>query len=136
MLVLPTSLATRAASLKSKSYVGQAVLVLEGKPWGDLEAMFPLRKAPASRVSGVFRANRVSNPQRAKSPGAILLDQFRSKSGYLIASGHELQWIFPRRAWQPPDPGHWADRPWNVPSRGRAYPRTGLNGYVCMTIVR
>jgi hypothetical protein len=45
VLVLPTSLATELASRKSKSYVGQAVL--EGKPWRDLEAMFPSRKAPA-----------------------------------------------------------------------------------------
>jgi hypothetical protein len=63
----PDFAGNRAAGRKSKSYVGQAVL--EGKLGRDLEAMFPLRKAPASRVRGAFRANSLGNKPRARSPG-------------------------------------------------------------------
>jgi hypothetical protein len=50
----PDFAGNRAASLKSKSYVGQAVLVLvlvlEGKPWGNLEAMFRCERHPRRGV--------------------------------------------------------------------------------------
>jgi hypothetical protein len=74
VLVLPTSVGNRAASRKSKSYVGQAVLVLEGKAWRDLEAMFPSRKTPRSRsplpVSQIQFMHQLVRPELRNGSGS------------------------------------------------------------------
>jgi hypothetical protein len=86
----PDFASNRAASRKSKSYVGQAVLVLmlEGKPWRDLEAVLPLRKAPG--VPGwrcPFRARLLGTRNPGLKPWAIFLCPFGARLASPNANG-------------------------------------------------